>query len=78
MKDKIVWEAHIDYDALGEAIGSKAKLARARGARSAIRVAGYLDKFTCSKREDALSVAQEITEATGIPMTVDECVIMYL
>lgn len=76
--DETAWQASIDYKACGEAVGSKAKLARARGARSAIRAAGYLPTVTCSMREDALSIAEEITKATGIPMQVDEIVLMYL
>lgn len=69
------WQASIDYNACGEAVGSKAKMVRARGARSAIRAAGYKTEVVCSKQEEAASIAREITKASGVPMRVDEIVI---
>lgn len=69
------WQASIDYAALMDAKDIKARLAKGRGARSAIRAAGYLHTVTCAKREDALGIAQEITEASGVPMRVDEIVL---
>lgn len=78
MKNDTAWNVSIDYSALPEAVGSKAKLARARGARSTISAAGYRHDFTCPNREAALFIAQEITDATGVPMRVDECVLFYL
>lgn len=75
MASETVWQASIDYNACGEAADSKAKLARARGARSAIRAAGYRTEVLCKKQEDASSIAREITEASGVPMRVDEVVI---
>lgn len=66
------WKVSIAWEALPEAKGTKAKLARGRGARAAINVAGYRDDFVCAKREDALSAAKEITEASGVPMSVSE------
>tara|TARA_R110000868_G_scaffold31243_1_gene114623 strand:- start:2336 stop:2581 length:246 start_codon:yes stop_codon:yes gene_type:complete len=70
------WEASIDYEGCGEAVGTQAKLVRARGARATIRAAGYLPEVICSKREEATRVAQEITETTGVPMRVSEIVFL--
>lgn len=72
------WQASIDYEALGKAADKKAHMARVRGARSAIRVAGYQPQVVCPKREDAVSIAQEITKASGVPMRIDEVVIIGL
>ena len=69
------WQASIDYEALGKAADKKAHMARVRGARSAIRTAGYRTEVLCQKQEQALSIAQEITKASGVPMRIDEVVI---
>ena len=69
------WKVRIDYEARGEAVDKKAKLALRRGARSAIRSAGYRFDFICANRDDALEAAQEITDETGVPMSVSEVVI---
>jgi len=80
MKNDTAWNVSIDYDALPEAIGSKAKLARGRGARSAIKAAGYMPEttFKYEHQKRAYALAKEITEASGVPMRVDECVLFYL
>jgi len=69
------WQVSVDYEACGVSGDSKTRMAMARGARSAIRTAGYLGETVCSTREDALSLAQEITQASGIHMRVCEVVI---
>ena len=68
------WQASIDYEALMDARDIKARRAKGRGARSAIRAAGYRHTFTCANREDASRIAREIAEKSGIPMRVDEIV----
>lgn len=75
MKSETAWQASIDYKALGNAKDKDAHRAKVRGARSAIRVAGYQPQVVCPKREDALSIAQEITKASGVQMRIDEVVI---
>lgn len=75
MKSETVWQASIDYKALGDAKDKAAHRIRVRGARAAIRAAGYRIEVLRQKRADALSIAQEITEASGVPMRIDEVVI---
>lgn len=72
------WQASIDYKALIEAKDVKARLAKGRGARSAISAAGYRHTVTCAKRDDALRIAREIANQSGVPMRVDEVVIYAL
>lgn len=72
------WQVSIDYDQLPEAIGSKEKLIRGRGARSIIRASGYLHQITCKTRDEALDLADEIKVASGVSMRIDEVVIFSL
>lgn len=72
------WQASIDYKAYGLSGDSKTRMAMAKVARSAIRAAGYRTEVLCRKQEDAAKMAEEIMKASGVPMRVDEVVLISL
>ena len=69
------WKVSIDYSAISVATDTKAKLARGRGARAAIKASGYLPEFICISRQAAKEGADEVFRASGVPMRVSEVLV---
>ena len=72
--NETAWNIRIDYEAAKE-LGLTPKESRAR-----LRGAGipYERLFPIDKKEEALTTLGNVTQQTGVPIEIYECVLMYL